>query len=771
MFKKKMDLEELLKEPSIGMKHSNECFEPVIFSLRSAIEREKFNQLLRINNDIEIVDSIRMQIGELIKLQNPSRSFRTGDELANEVDKFLWDKNPVEYGNWVYYPWKRIVVHILEEDQFVELRTIRNRYKITLQEQEALRKKVIGIIGLSVGQAAALVIAQERLCGEIRIADFDHLELSNLKRIRSSITNLGLKKTTVVAREIYELDPYLKVTVYDCGVDKENIGHFLDLERPIDLLIEECDSVDIKILAREEAKTRRIPVVMDTSDRGMLDVERFDQDPHYPILHGLLDERVGYEFLNNLKTAEDKLPYILPILDVNSISLDFKASGLEVGKSITTWPQLASDVVLGGALCGNVARRILLGESIKSERNYVDLNNLIPSSEEPKSRNIDMDEGFLDRNDVHEYIIDLDLAGDEPIDRQTLLEMLNDAIKASSPGNSQRWLWAVHQNVLHLFLDKEKNIGFADNFNFGSLIGLGCAIENLKISAGKRSLSLLVDFHEENNAVGHVASIRFRRSDNIEKVALELYSQIDLRCCNRNDSPYSKLNDEEIKELLLPCPDGVKFQLVLDKDDLNKLGELVCKGDRLRLTNVYGHQDFFNNEIRWSREESIQTGDGLDVTLFNLSELDKLGLELSKDIEVIHKLNQIGGGKGFERISERAFIGASAVGIVWLDSYKMRRLLEAGMYIEHLWLVATKLGLGFQPYTVLQMLFTRLYKDELNYLKDYQRAEITSIKESFNEIVKPSEGFDSVFLFRLNRAHAPTDKSCRKPLSEKFIES
>jgi len=41
-------------------------------------------------------------------------------------------------------------------------------------------------------------------------------------------------------------------------------------------VIEECDSLDMKFLVREAARDRQIPVIMETSDRGVLDVERFD---------------------------------------------------------------------------------------------------------------------------------------------------------------------------------------------------------------------------------------------------------------------------------------------------------------------------------------------------------------------------------------------------------------------------------------------------------------------------------------------------------------
>ncbi|GAB4428123.1 MAG: hypothetical protein OHK0039_46630 [Bacteroidia bacterium] len=187
-----------------------------------------------------------------------------------------------------------------------------------------------------------------------------------------------MPKTVIVAREIAEIDPYLRVTCFHEGITPENIADFLDSEGGLDLLIEECDSLEIKVLARQEARKRGIPVIIDTSDRGMLDVERYDLDPHYPLLHGRIAEDLSYAFLKSLKTSEEKLPYILPILGADSLSPRMKLSLPEIGKSLTTWPQLGSDVLIGGALCAHAARRVLLGMPLPSGRQYADMEALLP---------------------------------------------------------------------------------------------------------------------------------------------------------------------------------------------------------------------------------------------------------------------------------------------------------------------------------------------------------------------------------------------------------
>src|SRR5690606_29717200 len=121
--------------------------------------------------------------------------------------------------------------------------------------------------------------------------------------------NLGLSKSWMVAREIAEIDPFLKVTVYDQGITDENMDDFFTLGGNLDLLVEECDSLQVKISSRLKAKSLGIPVLMDTSDRGMMDIERFDLEPHRPIFHGFL-EKFGEE--NELhKIAKERYKEIL----------------------------------------------------------------------------------------------------------------------------------------------------------------------------------------------------------------------------------------------------------------------------------------------------------------------------------------------------------------------------------------------------------------------------------------------------------------------------
>jgi len=465
---------------------SDEAFQPELYRLSNKDDREKI-QLLFSNNNLIVHDQLIEQLKELLKSLHPSQKLKPSDYDVL-IEKHLAGIPISEYGVWAYYPWSNRLIHILDEEEFVEIRTNRNRYKITRAEQQLLKTKKIGIIGLSVGQSIALTMAMERSCGELRLADFDTAELSNLNRIRTGLHNLGLNKTIIAAREIAEIDPYIKVSIFKEDITESNMDSFFTGNGKLDVLVEVCDGLDIKIQSRFKARSLQIPVVMDTNDRGMVDVERFDLEPERPILHGL----AGDLDPNSIKdlSNEDKMPYVLKMVGIATISSRLKASMMEIEQSINSWPQLASSVTLGGAVTTDVCRRILLNQYHDSGRYYIDPEEIICNQELPTKTKI-TDASLnpykpLDWNTIEsitdDYFKQCPTQASSLNNRQ-LDSLMDAAIAAPSAGNNQPWKWFCKQNTLFLFHDKHKSYSWGDYYEIGSHLGLGAAIENVHLQA------------------------------------------------------------------------------------------------------------------------------------------------------------------------------------------------------------------------------------------------------------------------------------------------
>ena len=347
-----------------------ELYEPAV-----DIDRMALTALLESGRVREVHDMIDAQLTELIRSREPSRPF-AAHELRAAKDRQLAGVSAWEYGTWAWYPWSGRLVHVLPREEFRLVRTDRNRGKIDRAAQRRLLGHRIGIIGLSVGNSAALTLALEGIGGAFKLADFDQLSLSNLNRLRAGVHHLGLGKSVIAARQMLEMDPYLDIEIFPGGLTDDTMDDFFTGGHgPIDLLVEECDTPYVKIAARERARELGIPVVMDANDRGLLDVERFDHEPGRPLLHGLLGD-IRSEELREL-TFEDKVALILAMVDADRISPELAASIPKIGRTLSSWPQLASGVALGGALTAEASRRILLGQPCASGRFYTDLEVLI----------------------------------------------------------------------------------------------------------------------------------------------------------------------------------------------------------------------------------------------------------------------------------------------------------------------------------------------------------------------------------------------------------
>ncbi|NVJ87358.1 MAG: Rv1355c family protein [Algoriphagus sp.] len=716
---------------------------------------------------VVIVDEIESQVKDLIKADSPNKTF-SPEELSEGVEEFFRKENRETYGNWVYFPWKNHLVHLLPEKEFIRIRTIRNNYKITPKEQETLAGKKVGVVGLSVGQSIALAIALERSCGELRLADFDTLELSNLNRLKTGVTNLGLEKSVIAAREISEIDPYLNLSLFKEGVTEENIDDFLTKNGKLDLVIDECDSLDMKILLRQKARSYGIPVLMDTSDRGMLDVERFDLEPDRPIFHGLM----GNIDLNSLKnlTNQQKIGVGLKITGTETLSPRMKASLLEVGQTISNWPQLASAVFLGGASVAHVGRKLLLGDPVKSGRYYVDLDEIIHletleeiESEVPKK---------VKNGDFKECIPDDILPSGYLPSEKELEEMLSFANLAPSGGNIQPWIWVLDKRgVLHLFHDKERSYSLLDYKGTGSLIAFGAALENLRIYCGKHGIEIEIISQIQEFEDDLIASIRLvsKQNQSLDVPHLDLYEGVAIRCTNRKN-PKRKLLEPDQLEMLLAyaAEDGMNLDFLAEESDLEKLSEVLGGMDRMRLFHEQGLQDFIH-ELRWNNKEAQETKDGIDIATLELSGAEKAAMGLLKDPRTVKFFRKFLMGYGLTKISHSTLMASSAIFLLQSKKYTPQALLEAGKIIQRIWIKANLLGISFQPVTASLFIFQLLKRENDHGFEEREVQLIANHYESLKKLYGVQEGMEEIFMFRLNYAGEPSMRSYRRDVRETLI--
>lgn len=319
-----------------------------------------------------VIDAYKEQLEDLFLIRNPRHKFSPDytEDFSAFMQEHAQGKSLQACGKWVYFPWQKVLAHYLDDGIHQEVRTGRNKNLITKEEQDRFYGFSVGVAGLSVGSHGAITTALMGGSRVMKLADPDVVSPTNLNRMRFDFTQVGGNKAELVAQYLYQLNPYAELTVYSDGIDKGNLGEFLD---GLDILIEELDDIEMKVALREEAKKRGIPVVMatDNGDNVILDVERFDLHPDLPIFYGSLD---GFD-LKELKASPAKMfEAMAKIIDVSLVPPKVLESIPEVGRTIYSWPQLASAATLSGAVLAYVIRRIALGESVREGKFEVNLD-------------------------------------------------------------------------------------------------------------------------------------------------------------------------------------------------------------------------------------------------------------------------------------------------------------------------------------------------------------------------------------------------------------
>lgn len=348
-----------------------ESWRPWIVRLRAG-EIDALADLCR-ERAITLVDTIDRQLMDLAAAMMPA-----ADDVGRA--RFIADTVAAHggrdaYGRWVYLPWEAKVVHLLDRDDYFEVITNRNHDKVTREEQRLLRTRRVGVLGLSVGGEAAVTVAQEHLCGEIVLADFDRLDLSNLNRLGAGCDDLGVNKAVIVARRIAKIDPYLEVVVLEEGVTGANMDRFLG---GLDLLIEECDGLAVKHEIRRRALERGLNVVFAADERGFLSIEPYGCRPDLRPFHGRIEEP---------QPPRESFPTALAFMRAltewmggwDQISDRSRRSLEQIGATLCGYPQLASEARYAAGQIGHVARRLLLGERLAPFVGNLDLDELLPS--------------------------------------------------------------------------------------------------------------------------------------------------------------------------------------------------------------------------------------------------------------------------------------------------------------------------------------------------------------------------------------------------------
>ena len=185
-----------------------------------------------------------------------------------------------------------------------------------------------------------------------------------------------MNKAVIVARRIARINPYLGITLYRSGVNEQTMDAFLD---GLDLLLEECDSLPLKLEIRKAAASRGLNVIFAGDERGFLSIEPYATHPALAPFHGLVVEppRSREEYATPVDFMRALTDWLGGWERISSRSRD---SLLRVGRDLCGYPQLASEARFAAGQLGHIARRLLLGNELPPSWQHVDLDLILDST-------------------------------------------------------------------------------------------------------------------------------------------------------------------------------------------------------------------------------------------------------------------------------------------------------------------------------------------------------------------------------------------------------
>ena len=227
--------------------------------------------------------------------------------------------NSLSYGIYAYYgtrnqlvryclPYWHRVVSIASSSKLIA--DPKNKYSWK-EIRDIFENTTVGVAGASVGNSIIHSAIMDLRPRSVKIADKSLYKMENINRVRLSYWDIVYSnarrlhptdpllrnKAEVTADQLYAIDPFLDVFVYNEGLHEGNIDNFLGgmkKEPPCDFLVEEVDDPNVKIFIREQARKRKIPLIM-ASDFGscvQLDISRYDKDEQLSLTYGCDDTRL-----------------------------------------------------------------------------------------------------------------------------------------------------------------------------------------------------------------------------------------------------------------------------------------------------------------------------------------------------------------------------------------------------------------------------------------------------------------------------------------------
>jgi hypothetical protein len=277
-------------------------------------------------------------------------------------------------------------------------------------------------------------------------------------------------------------------------------------------------------------------------------------------------------------------------------------------------------------------------------------------------------------------------------DGQTPAERIVAAgILASNPHNSQPWFFRITGSTIDLFAVAERQIGVIDPFRREMYIGLGCAVENMRLAAEAEGFNADIRLMPDPTTELHAASIFLAESSSATSA---LYDAIPHRHTNRaaydttrsvEESIFSGIND-------LVTESTVSVVWMRGSSSHKKFGEVAISAAEALIADEQQSLD----SHKWWRQDWGELQSHADGITLDAQGMPPFILNMAK---LLPDMSRASNDQSFAKnLRDICIPTAAAFGILAVpNGMDFTNRLQCGQVWQRIHLWATTQGLAMQP--------------------------------------------------------------------------
>ncbi|MBK9778910.1 MAG: hypothetical protein IPP55_02490 [Anaerolineales bacterium] len=264
-------------------------------------------------------------------------------------------------------------------------------------------------------------------------------------------------------------------------------------------------------------------------------------------------------------------------------------------------------------------------------------------------------------------------------------------ILASNPHNSQPWIFRISESMIDLFAAPERQIGVIDPFRREMYIGLGCALENMRLAAEAEGFKADIRLLPDPTTELHAASISLTES---APATSPLFEAIPQRHTNRAAYDTTRSVDESTFSGInaLVTESTVRLIWMRGSSSHKRFGEVAIAAAEALVADEQQSMD----SHKWWRQDWDELQENADGITLDAQGIPPFILGAAK---FLPDMSRSSNDQSFVKNVRDIYIpSAGAFGILAVNNGKDNtQRLQCGQVWQRIHLWAATQGLAMQP--------------------------------------------------------------------------